>query len=232
MRTSDIARIVGCTPRTIRHYHQIGIVPEPLRDANGYRNYGFSDLARILRAKALSDAGVPLSDIDDEVDIDRALSLLDDKIRLLKSQRQRLLALSNHQLAVPDDIQILLRQIFRDEEFAAREIASFQIMALLKIADEDTWKALRQRLTNLHIVETSRAIEDIWLQLGKLEPNSNRATQLVSQLEELFPDCWLAGLPLSPGNEIHLNAADIEIRGAQILAYAEMAKKIAEDQGL
>ncbi|MCI8424314.1 MAG: MerR family transcriptional regulator, partial [Adlercreutzia sp.] len=49
--------------RTLRHYHQLGLLPEPPRAANGYREYTAADLARVLRIKRLASLGFPLARI-------------------------------------------------------------------------------------------------------------------------------------------------------------------------
>ncbi|HJF65313.1 MAG TPA: MerR family DNA-binding transcriptional regulator [Slackia equolifaciens] len=46
MRSKEVAEFAGVTVRTLRHYHQLGILPEPPRSANGYREYGAVDVAR------------------------------------------------------------------------------------------------------------------------------------------------------------------------------------------
>lgn len=63
LRTRDLAAIAGTTPRTLRHYHQIGLLPEVGRDANGYRRYGVGDLVRLLRIRQLAASGLPLRKI-------------------------------------------------------------------------------------------------------------------------------------------------------------------------
>ncbi|WP_411340510.1 MerR family transcriptional regulator [Sphingopyxis sp. J-6] len=63
MRSKDMADLAGVTPRTLRHYRQIGLLREPPRDRNGYRRYGVADLVRLLRIKGLAAAGIALSDI-------------------------------------------------------------------------------------------------------------------------------------------------------------------------
>lgn len=35
MRSADLARLAGTTVRTLRHYHQIGLLDEPRRSAGG-----------------------------------------------------------------------------------------------------------------------------------------------------------------------------------------------------
>ncbi len=37
MRIGEIAALVGLTTRAIRHYHHVGLLPEPARRPNGYR---------------------------------------------------------------------------------------------------------------------------------------------------------------------------------------------------
>ena len=61
MRSNKVARIAGVTVRTLRHYHALGLLPEPPRSANGYRDYAPADLARVLRIKRLASLGFPLT---------------------------------------------------------------------------------------------------------------------------------------------------------------------------
>ena len=44
MRSGELAALAGVTVRTLRHYHQIGLLPEPERGGNGYRDYDVHDL--------------------------------------------------------------------------------------------------------------------------------------------------------------------------------------------
>lgn len=63
MFSKDVARLSGVTVRTLRHYHQIGVLPEPPRRENGYRDYGAVDVARVLRIKRLASLGLSLGQI-------------------------------------------------------------------------------------------------------------------------------------------------------------------------
>ena len=49
------------TIRTIRHYHQRGLLAEPARDASGYRRYEAQAVIDLIRIRTLADAGVPLA---------------------------------------------------------------------------------------------------------------------------------------------------------------------------
>lgn len=48
MKSSELARMAGVSVRTLRHYHAIGLLPEPPRGENGYRDYEPTHLLRLL----------------------------------------------------------------------------------------------------------------------------------------------------------------------------------------
>ncbi|ESP95937.1 transcriptional regulator [Streptomyces sp. GBA 94-10 4N24] len=54
---------VGSTPRAIRHYHEIGLLPEPERGGDDRRRYGYEDMIRLLWIRKTTDAGIALDDI-------------------------------------------------------------------------------------------------------------------------------------------------------------------------
>ncbi|MDO9398337.1 MAG: MerR family transcriptional regulator [Herbiconiux sp.] len=59
------AAFVGTTPRAIRHYHQIGLLPEPERGSDDRRRYGYDEMIRLLWIRRMADAGIALDDIRD-----------------------------------------------------------------------------------------------------------------------------------------------------------------------
>ena len=61
--TREIAELAGTSLRAVRHYHEVGLLPEPERRANGYKQYGVSHLVRLLRITRLTDLGFSLSQI-------------------------------------------------------------------------------------------------------------------------------------------------------------------------
>ncbi|MFJ2436516.1 MerR family transcriptional regulator [Streptomyces anulatus] len=65
VRIGDAAAFVGTTPRAIRHYHEIGLLPEPVRGGDGRRRYGYEDMIRLLWVRRTADAGIALDDIRD-----------------------------------------------------------------------------------------------------------------------------------------------------------------------
>ncbi|MFF9064746.1 MerR family transcriptional regulator [Streptomyces sp. NPDC014891] len=63
MRIGEIAALVGVTPRAVRHYHQSGLLPEPPRRANGYREYGVRDAVLLARVRRLTELGLGLDEV-------------------------------------------------------------------------------------------------------------------------------------------------------------------------
>ncbi|OZF32127.1 hypothetical protein CH294_20485 [Rhodococcus sp. 14-2483-1-1] len=63
MRIGSLAEAVGTTPRTVRHYHRLGLLDEPRRLSNGYREYTIDDVVRLMRIRWLADCGMPLGEI-------------------------------------------------------------------------------------------------------------------------------------------------------------------------
>ncbi|RPK59802.1 Mercuric resistance operon regulatory protein [Streptomyces sp. ADI96-02] len=65
---SQLAAYAGVTVRAVRHYHGIGLLPEPERDRSGYRAYDSGAVVRLIRIRTLADAGVPLARVQELLD--------------------------------------------------------------------------------------------------------------------------------------------------------------------
>ena len=96
----DAAAFVGITPRAIRHYHQIGLLPERDRGSDGRRRYGHAEIIRLLWIRRMADAGIALDDIrdafdampsgaDGEEEIAGVLARLEDTIAAQEAELQR-----------------------------------------------------------------------------------------------------------------------------------------------
>ncbi|MFG2063847.1 MerR family DNA-binding transcriptional regulator [Micromonospora sp. NPDC048871] len=58
--TRQLADLAGVTLRSIRHWHDIGLLPEPERRTNGYKQYDAGHLILALRISRLARLGFPL----------------------------------------------------------------------------------------------------------------------------------------------------------------------------
>jgi DNA-binding transcriptional MerR regulator len=110
MRSSDLAALARVTVRTLRHYHSVGVLPEPTRRGNGYREYTVQDLVRLLRIKRLAALGIPLERmpamLENETDtqaelLDQLDADIDAQLARLQAQKA-LIALARMHEAAPD----------------------------------------------------------------------------------------------------------------------------------
>ncbi|MEO3814886.1 MerR family transcriptional regulator [Sphaerisporangium sp. B11E5] len=68
-RIGQLARMVGVSERTLRHYDKIGIlVPAAVDRTTGYRWYGVAELSRLERIRGLQRFGLPLRQIAELLD--------------------------------------------------------------------------------------------------------------------------------------------------------------------
>ncbi|GES32768.1 MerR family transcriptional regulator [Streptomyces angustmyceticus] len=65
MRIGELAGLVGVSTRAVRHYHHLGLLPEPERRANGYRDYGLRDAVALARVRRLTELGLGLDEARD-----------------------------------------------------------------------------------------------------------------------------------------------------------------------
>jgi DNA-binding transcriptional MerR regulator len=67
LRIGDVAKLVGTTPRTIRYYEEIGLLPEtPTRPSGGHRLYTPAEVERLREVIRLKELlGVTLDELRD-----------------------------------------------------------------------------------------------------------------------------------------------------------------------
>ncbi|PKQ18521.1 MAG: heavy metal-responsive transcriptional regulator [Actinobacteria bacterium HGW-Actinobacteria-8] len=62
MRIGELAQQTGLTTKTLRYYEQIGLMQEPDRHANGYRDYGDDAIERLRFIRDSQAAGLTLAE--------------------------------------------------------------------------------------------------------------------------------------------------------------------------
>ncbi|WP_329320514.1 MerR family transcriptional regulator [Streptomyces sp. NBC_01262] len=117
----QLAGYVGVSVKTIRVYHDKGLLPEPERDASGYRRYGARDAIDLIKIRTLAEAGVPLARIRDlrsatDEEFQQALREIDDeltaRIRGLRATQRRLRQLAAGRLApLPTEVSAHLEHL-------------------------------------------------------------------------------------------------------------------------
>ena len=110
----QLAAYAGVTVRAVRHYHHVGLMPEPARDSSGYRTYDAGDVVRLIRIRTLAEAGVPLARVQELLEATseefrEAVAEIDAglraQVRELQEHRRRIARLAaGDSLAVPSEV--------------------------------------------------------------------------------------------------------------------------------
>ncbi|MGV1049156.1 MAG: MerR family transcriptional regulator [Solirubrobacterales bacterium] len=145
LRIGDVAKLAGTTPRTIRYYEEIGLLPAPGgRQPGAHRTYAEADVERLTDLLRLKDLlGVSLEELKQLVEAEGARAALrrewhegvDDPVRrrqildeslghisrqlaLVRRRRDEIAALEAELLARRKRVRGLLREL--DAEPATR----------------------------------------------------------------------------------------------------------------
>jgi DNA-binding transcriptional MerR regulator len=173
----QLAAYAGVTVRAVRHYHQIGLLPEPERNASGYRKYGAPAVVALIKIRTLADAGVPLAQIGRMLEadgpafaaaVDRIDTHLRDEIdRLERSRKQIAQLASGDSLVLPPEVVAYLDRL--------REIGTSERMLA---GERDGWILLAARWPE-------KVLEWMPGKFAQLEdPRVVRLYQVLSQLME------------------------------------------------
>lgn len=90
---SELAKLTGVTPRTIRYYDQRGLLKPESRSEEGYRLYGSDALLRMQRITMLKFAGFSLGEIRDALEVteqENLWQLLSDQKQLITQRIEQL----------------------------------------------------------------------------------------------------------------------------------------------
>ncbi|MCY1139155.1 MerR family transcriptional regulator [Actinoplanes sp. Pm04-4] len=184
MNSGEIARMAGVSVRTLRHYHQVGVLPEPARRANGYRDYTVGDLVRLLRIRRLAELGVALDEIPPLLETgDRAGTVLDELDRELAQQIERLTArrevIARLRAAgagpdTPPDLAGVLASLGAAPELPARMLQHDRdvVMLLHHRLDEDGRAALAGLLRQVAEPDVLAATTALTVRFAALEPDA------------------------------------------------------------
>jgi MerR family mercuric resistance operon transcriptional regulator len=101
MLIGELADTAGLPSQTIRFYERRGLLPEPVRGANGYRIYDESTLTRLNFIHTAQAAGLTLAEIGSIIDLrddgnvpcKHVASLLDSKLADVRTRIRSLAAL-------------------------------------------------------------------------------------------------------------------------------------------
>ncbi|MHA3048591.1 MerR family transcriptional regulator [Acinetobacter sp. ANC 4641] len=120
MYIGQLAARCNTTPKAIRHYEQLGLLPEPKR-LGKYRVYSDLDIRLVKMIRQAQTVGFSLAEIQElacikaqqqRFPLDIAKQLMTEKWQKLEQQKQHLIQLQQDLL----DLDQTLTQLYADEE--------------------------------------------------------------------------------------------------------------------
>lgn len=237
---SQLAAYAGVTVRAVRHYHQIGLLPEPERDHSGYRAYDAAAVVRLIRIRALAKAGVPLARVQELLDASpeefaRGIEEIDGQlraeIRRLQGDRKQIarLAAGEH-LALPQSVVGYLdrlRGLGVDERYIELERdAWIMLAAQVPHLIDDVIANKHQELDDPDMVRLYRLLS------GALDwsPDDPRVVEIADVLERLMMRAVKAGDTSTVG----LDNSFVELMDTATVQSSPVARRllaILEERG-
>ena len=205
LRIGDVAQLAGVSTRTVRHYHAIGLLPEPDRRANGYREYSVVDASRLLRVRHLVGVGLSLEKIAGLLDpshssiateLDHLETVLREQIAALSKQVESVVALRGSVLpeapAKYDSRDDVVRRALEDGTIRRFEA---DVSLLLAAADPAMHTRLGATMDALSAdPELSRRLATVTADLFTVGPTTSEDARdrIASEISAVVSD---AGLP-------------------------------------
>ncbi|MEV3986988.1 MerR family transcriptional regulator [Nonomuraea sp. NPDC049758] len=190
------AAFAGVTIKTVRHYHRLGLVDEPRRDASGYRRYRSSDLLRLVQARTLAESGVPLSEIAALLDADperfavhlaQVKRRLTERIEELIARGDSLDRLANSDRALLPDRACALLERAADLGFTSDEVAAYREgMVLARALVPDGFDDYLTKAE--HVLDDTRFValnKECWA-AKDLAPDDPRIEELATAVADRF----------------------------------------------
>lgn len=211
MRIGELAALAGVSTRTVRHYHHLGLLPEPVRLSNGYREYRLRDAVLLARVRRLAELGLSLDEIRDVLADDQGKDLREVLVELdadlarqqveIGARRARLAGLLaepdlSADTAVSPDMAAVLRDLsVGGSRFAEMDRQMLTLMGTMAGADEqERVVELLRSLAEPGMVERGHVLYERLDELTDADPGDPRVAGLAADLAGHLPEEMVEGL--------------------------------------
>jgi precorrin-8X/cobalt-precorrin-8 methylmutase len=126
----------GITPRMVRHYHQLGLLPQPVRSSSNYRLYSPQDVVRLQRIVALKQQGFQLNHIRHILEVEPTADINKNLMMQLQQQYRAIMQQISQLRQTAAALEGLLG---RDQHC---QIMQAEVLAQLKLLEVDTQAGL------------------------------------------------------------------------------------------
>ncbi|MFB6980603.1 MerR family transcriptional regulator [Streptomyces scopuliridis] len=237
MRIAEIAALVGVTTRAVRHYHHLGLLPEPARRANGYRDYSVRDAVLLARIRRLTELGLALDEVRDVIaddagrELTEVLGELDADLARqeagIQARRARLAELMEDPPSAEGPVSPALARLLStvppiDSAMGAKDR---ELLVLFDTAggSEQFYEALRPLAESAELHGLYRRLDE----LADAAPDDPRIGPLADALVAAIPDEVLAAIPQGPGQPVVAGFGEALIADFAP-AQAEVARLVME----
>lgn len=202
----QLARHTGVPAKTVRFYHSIGLLPEPARDASGYRRYSATEAIALLKVRALAGAGIPLAQIPALLTAnreDRAAAIkgidrdLEQRITRLQDTRHRLNTFAD-EAPLPPGVAPYLELLTRIGLSAEWVQMEHDLWILAFATDSEAAQAL---LADQHQAKALPQVQQVYREYDQardLHPDDPRLASLAERIGELARDRYGDQPPPAP----------------------------------
>ena len=216
----DAARMVGLTPRTLRYYESIGLLPKAERTSGNYRLFTIMDIIDLIRIKRLTGLGFDLQHVRQIIDdpagpealaaLDEQRQLLTQRIDELQAKRAKIEEIQNNQ--APLDVAIEFADLVHTWTETHHKLddenrLKLRLELLAAFADE------RDQLKCETLIRNSVEKQD--------DPSFRELRELDARLEALDPDA-------SPEEIAELVDDYVRVLGPILTGFPQVSEKVSE----
>ncbi|MFI1645881.1 MerR family transcriptional regulator [Streptomyces avidinii] len=206
MRIGEIAAVVGVTTRAIRHYHHVGLLPEPERRPNGYRAYSLRDAVLLARVRRLTELGLSLDEVRDVLADDAGRELADVLTELdadlarqeaeIRERRRRLAVLlaagpGEEEPLSPALAELLAKAPPTDSPTAAKDREHLILLDAAGAGGQEVYAALGPLAADPAVLALYERLDE----LADAPVDDPRIGPLAAQLVAAVPDEVFAAIP-------------------------------------
>ncbi|WP_225938288.1 precorrin-8X methylmutase [Leptothermofonsia sichuanensis] len=181
----------GVTPRMVRHYHQIGLLPQPARSEGNYRLYSEADVQRRQRIMALKQQGFQLAHIQQMLAPATDTTQVEPLVTQLQQQYQALLQQLVRLRQTATALEGLLGRDFACQSLQAEALAQLRLLDVetqsAQTLAADLWQHLDGAVTDHP--------EDFQAALRRLLPDLSERPEIeLDVLSQMILACGDVGL--------------------------------------
>ncbi|WP_242892980.1 MerR family transcriptional regulator [Actinomadura litoris] len=241
MRIGELAALVGVSTRAVRHYHHLGVLPEPERLANGYREYRLRDAVVLARVRRLTELGLSLGEVRDVLADGRGRELREVLLELdadlarqqeaLRERRERLAELLTRtdldaDSTVPAQAAAVLKSVAPgDSRFADLDREMLTLVASLGAEeDQERFLAMLAPLTDPEVAARSRALYARLDELEDAPADDPRTEALARDLAAHLPEPMARLMAGDPADEPRMRALLEELPPAQAEVFRILSR--------